>query len=152
MSAHADAHANDNLANAQVISTDSFSVSGTEVGATQESFEKAADFPYYNSFDLDASVWYAWTPSISGTLNANASSGGSDTAVFLFKGPSTPSGSTVLAVTSPVTPTLPPTQVTANQPYFFFVGNEKQGAHPFTFVGTLDPDSTPHPPARRSSP
>ena len=35
---------NDNLADAQVIPTDSFSVTGTEVGATEESFEKSSNY------------------------------------------------------------------------------------------------------------
>lgn len=64
---------NDNLANARVIPTgSSFAVNGTEVDASTETFEKTANYPYN---DLTKTVWYSWTPSVSGVLTVSASGG-----------------------------------------------------------------------------
>ncbi len=137
--------ANDNLANAQVISTDSFSVAGTEVGATQESFEQSDNFVGTSGVDLNASVWYAWTPSAPGTLHisaVNTSTDGDVTAALLFQGPGTPTKSTYIAGTDPGETTFT-ANVTADQPYFFFVGNADFKAHSFILKGTFVPTGTP---------
>jgi uncharacterized repeat protein (TIGR01451 family) len=64
------APANDNFANAQGLSGTSASASGTTAGATYETNEP----PHFSG---DGSVWYAWTPPVSGvvTLDACVSSG-----------------------------------------------------------------------------
>ena len=143
----ADAPPNDNLANAQAIPTDSFSVSGTMVGATIESFEYSYEPAFTYGTDLTASVWYTWTPSVSGELTAggsDTSGSGHNTPVLLFEGPGTPSKDTFVDSNSPTSASFT-TNVTGGQPYYICVALEAQYAHSFALVGTLKAQSTPTP-------
>jgi hypothetical protein len=135
--------ANDNIANAQVITSDSFSINGTEVGATQQDFETSPNFPNTFGVDLKSSVWYSYTPDVSGTLTFEGLSVGTadPTAVFLFKGPGTPSQSTFVANSTPSSNTAT-AGVTAKQQYFFFVANANYTAHPFVLDGTFVASAT----------
>ncbi len=141
---HASPPANDDLANAQVIPTgSSFSVAGTEIGASSEKFERATDYPYN---DLGSTVWYSWTPSISGTLDATATGAPAPygTGTALFKGPDTPSLATLLTGTSPGVLSLPSCPVTAGQQYFILVGNDGY-FHDFILDGKVTPTGTTAP-------
>ncbi len=141
--AHAAAPANDDLADAQVIpSGSSFSVVGTEVNATQEAFEKAAAYPYS---DLTATVWYSWTPSVSGMVKLSAPGGPFGTATLLYKGPGTPTAVTLVTGNSPGVLTPPLAPVTAGQQYFICIGNDGD-YHSFTLTGTILSATTPTPP------
>ncbi len=82
----------------------SFSVNGTEVGATVEAFEQAAAYPYS---DLKATVWYSWVPSVSGVLSLRAVGGNDTTGTVLFMGPGTPSASTLITGNGPTMYTPP---------------------------------------------
>jgi hypothetical protein len=135
---------NDDIANASVINSDSFSVNGTEVGASQEPFEMSANFPPTFGVKLNKTVWYSYTPDASGQLKVEARNDGTNgdvTAVIFFKGPATPSQSTFVAETSPGLLFFV-AEVTAKQQYFFFVGNNETTAHPFTLTGTFVPTVT----------
>ena len=72
----ANAPANDNLANAQVIPPGTtFSVIGTEISATEEDFEKASDYPLHfvdAQSGSSETVWYTWTPTVSGAFSVVA--------------------------------------------------------------------------------
>lgn len=113
------AASNDDLAKAQVIPPgSSFSVNGNNFGATLEAFETAADYPVGTGH----SVWYAWTPSVSGTLSGSINRGGELTAnVAIFKG-TMPSQASFL--TSDLFLTIPTIHVEAGQEYRISIGND----------------------------
>jgi hypothetical protein len=129
---------NDNLANAQVLSQGPFSVSGTEIDATEEAFEKSADFPFHFASDAKT-VWYSYTPDVSGSLTVkpiNTAGDGNGTILLLFKGSGTPTSSTFVitnaAANNPFT-----TDVTAKQQYFLMVGDNAAFAHAFKLEGSF---------------
>jgi hypothetical protein len=129
------APANDDLANAQVIPTgSSFVINGNDAGATQESFEMAPNYPL--SF-AKVTIWYSWTPSVSGEFDATSfhPSNGDYSLIGLFQGPGTPSASTYLASSPTSTGVFPLTAVTANQQYFIVVANVS--GSPFTLMGSV---------------
>jgi hypothetical protein len=87
--------ANDDFANRQVIPSEkTVSVMGTTVGATQEAFEVAYSQGQGGpgeSIDETNTVWYSWTPPVSGVLHVGlTSTSGGQTYFLLFKGSSTP--------------------------------------------------------------
>ena len=136
--------ANDDLANAQLIPTDSFVVNGTEIGATQESFEQSSDFPYPS---LGASVWYSWTPSVSGSLVLTATDPANssvETHLSLFYGPHTPSSATRIVTAEPIAGGLS-SYVYADEQLFIYVANESAEAHDFVLTGSLNGGSVTAP-------
>ncbi len=140
--------ANDDLANAQVIpSGASFSLDGNDAGATQESFERAAGYPLTFA---KVTVWYSFTPSISGEFTASTFhlSDGDYSLIGLFKGPGTPSASTYLASSPTATGIFPSTVVTAQQQYFIVIANVV--GSPFTFSGKVVPPAVQVPVATLS--
>jgi hypothetical protein len=60
--------ANDDLANAQIISGKSGSVPGTLIGATTESAEESFYSDNYYGLSVGQSVWYEWTSPTNGTV------------------------------------------------------------------------------------
>ena len=137
---------NDKLANAPVIPTDSFSVSGTDVGATWEAFEQSPNYVPTYGLALNATVWYTYTPSTSGRLQVDAPDGinGHKTPVLMFQGPGTPTDSTYIGGGTPESDDFV-VNVIAHQQYFITVAIEEVNAHDFTITGTLTPQSTPAP-------
>ena len=77
------APANDNFANAQIISGSAITVSGSNVGATAEPNEPEHDFETPR-----ASVWYRWTPSQSGYATVTTAGSDFDTIVAIYRGSS----------------------------------------------------------------
>ena len=75
------APANDNFANAQVISGNSGTVTGSNVGATKEPGE-----PNHAGNAGGASVWYRWTPSISGSVTIDTIGSNFDTLLAVYTG------------------------------------------------------------------
>lgn len=75
------APANDNFADAEVLSGDSGSITGTNVDATWEVGE-----PAQIHGDGEVSVWYLWTPSVSGTAVLDLSGSDFDTVLEVYVG------------------------------------------------------------------
>jgi hypothetical protein len=73
--------ANDNFANAQVISGNSGTVTGSNVGATKETGE-----PNHAGNAGGASVWYRWTPSTSGSATIDTIGSNFDTLLAVYIG------------------------------------------------------------------
>jgi hypothetical protein len=73
--------ANDNFANAQVISGNSGTVTGSNVGATKEPGE-----PNHAGNAGGASVWYRWTPSTSGSATIDTIGSNFDTLLAVYIG------------------------------------------------------------------
>jgi hypothetical protein len=71
--------ANDNFANAIVLTGGVFSVTGTNVGATKEAGE-----PNHAGLAGGASVWYAWTPTQSGIATIDTIGSGFDTLLAAY--------------------------------------------------------------------
>lgn len=87
--------ANDDFANRQVIPSETkISVAGSTINATQEPFEKvnAAGSPAGDSINETKTVWYQWTPPVSGMVEATFSSFTSAglTYLLVFEGSSVP--------------------------------------------------------------
>ena len=128
--------ANDNLANAQVIAPGaSFSVTGNNAGATTEAFENASGYPATVGKN---SVWFSWTPTVSGYLNTSAFRADNDplNTVF-FKGPGTPSSATyVTQDTVDNEGTIVSYHIDAGQQYFISLTDT---AYPeaYTFKATV---------------
>ena len=72
---------NDNFANAQKLSGDSGTVTGTNVNATKETGE-----PTHDDNGGDSSVWYQWTPSKSGSASVDTFGSNFDTVLAVYTG------------------------------------------------------------------
>ena len=144
--------ANDNFADRQVIpSQTQVSVNGDTTNATQEAFEVA----YSQGQDAGEginethTVWYAYTPPVSGILHVSYSRiGDGETYFLLFKGSAVP---TLAALQSQgylgddasfASP--PDTAVIAGQEYTLSLGNTNV-PYPFTLTLTLTPSAAPTP-------
>ncbi len=129
--------ANDDLANAQVIpSGPSFTVSGTDVDATREAFENASGYPLV---DVAHTVWYTWTPTVTGLLMINSPSFNSDEK-GLFRG-TTPDAANLVG-TDPINEpggTLRYAHVDAGQQYILSIGNDTNPTT-FTLAGAITPE------------
>jgi hypothetical protein len=84
------APANDNFTSAQVLSGNSGTVTGSNVGATKQAGE-----PYIAGNVGGASVWYNWTATSSGTVNINTYGSSFDTLLGVYTGTSVTSLSLV---------------------------------------------------------
>ncbi|MDK2973544.1 MAG: lysyl endopeptidase [Candidatus Sumerlaeota bacterium] len=73
--------ANDSFASAQVLSGDSGSVSGTNVGGSKETGE-----PDHAAGGGTRSVWYNWTPSVDGQASINTTGSAFDTVLAVYTG------------------------------------------------------------------
>jgi hypothetical protein len=73
--------ANDNFANAQDISGDSGSITGSNVGATKEPCE-----PNHHNIPGGASVWYRWTAPIGGNATFDTFGSNFDTVLAVYTG------------------------------------------------------------------
>ncbi len=75
------APANDLFANAQALPADSGTLTGSTVGATKETGEPA------NAGNVGGhSIWYRWTPSVSGTASIDTSGSSFDTTLGVYTG------------------------------------------------------------------
>jgi hypothetical protein len=72
---------NDNFANAQVISGNSGSVTGSNVGATKEPCE-----PNHHNIPGGASVWYRWTAPVEGSVTFDTFGSNFDTVLAVYTG------------------------------------------------------------------
>ena len=80
--------ANDDFANAQIINGTTGSVAGTNTGAT---LDLLCEPNYLNTDDfasLDNSVWYSWTPSVSGVVSFDTFGSSFDTVLAVYTTPS----------------------------------------------------------------
>jgi hypothetical protein len=131
---------NNDIANAQVLDpSGSFSVNGTDSGANQEAFENSANFPQFYAKNNGATVWYKFTPAVSGTFTLsviNTSDNGDTTLIAIFKGPGTPTSDSYI-VSDPVSNNSFTTAVTAKQTYFILAGNSLPFVHPFSLEGNF---------------
>ena len=143
---HANAPANDNLANAQGIPPGaSFSVSGTEVGASQEAFEEASDYPLSFVDEESGSmetVWYTWTPTVSGALTARIGYPMYSPILGFFKVP-TPNSASFVTDSGVEAPTTGPANVVAGQQYLIVVAIPTGLANTFNIAATVTPAATP---------
>ncbi len=124
------APANDDFANAQTIAAgSSFSVTGTDVGATREAFENTPSYPLT---DVAYTVWYTWTPTVSGYLQIDTSH---PTEKGVFRAP-TADAQSFMAADPGDGSAATFVHVDAGQKYYFSLGNDSSPAA-FTFTGTI---------------
>src|SRR5689334_17754496 len=76
------APANDNFADAQVVTGNSGTVTGTNVDATFEAGE-----PDQQHGDGEVSIWYSWTPAAGGSAQIDTIGSAIDTVLCVYTGP-----------------------------------------------------------------